>query len=71
MDPETWWCDWSDAIARRPLDAATEEYEMARDDMGKCRWIYAVDRGSRRVIGWRYASGNEDCYDRIDYLGPW
>lgn len=71
MDRATWWCDWSHAISRRQVSATTEEYEIARDDMGKCRWIYTVDRESGRVTGWRYRKGSEDCYDRINYLGPW
>ncbi len=71
MDRTTWWCRWSDAIARRQVDAGTDEYEIAMEDIGKCRWIYVVDRESQRVTGWRYAGGQEDCYNRIDYLGVW
>jgi hypothetical protein len=71
MDDATWWCGWSDAIARKQIDEAREEYVIGRADMGKCRWIYTVERLTRRVTNWRYAGGEEDCYNRIDYLGPW
>lgn len=71
MDPATAWCGWSDAIVSRQTSATTDEYEIAPDYMGRCRWIYVVDRGSGRVVSWRYGSGARDCYDRIDWLGPW
>lgn len=71
MDRSSWWCGWSDAIARRRTGPNTDEYEIARADMGRCRWIYVVERDTRRVTGWRYAGGEQDCYNRIDWLGPW
>lgn len=71
MDPASWWCGWSQAIAESEVDANTVEYEIARDDMGRCRWIYSVDRASRQVTAWRYASGQEDCFNRVNWLGPW
>jgi hypothetical protein len=71
MDPATAWCGWSDAIVMRETNATTLEYEIAPDYMGRCRWIYVVDRSSARVLSWRYGSGTKDCYDRIDWLGAW
>lgn len=70
-DAGTWWCRWQDAVARRSLDEVTDEYEIAPARMGKCRWIYSVDRASRRVMSWRFASGEKDCYTPIDWLGAW
>jgi hypothetical protein len=71
MDAASWWCQWSDAIERRVVGEEMEEYLIAPDFMGRCRWIYVVDRRSRVVTGWRYDSGKGDCYSRIDWLGPW
>ncbi len=71
MDPDSWWCGWSDAIDKVSMSDEVDEYLIAREDMGKCRWIYVVDRHTRRVTGWRYAGGEKDCYNRIDWLGPW
>ncbi|MCK6371226.1 MAG: hypothetical protein L6Q83_07855 [Gammaproteobacteria bacterium] len=55
----------------RTLDERNDEYLIASDHMGRCRWSYIVDRATRRVIGWRYVSGEDNCYNRIDWLGPW
>jgi len=71
MDPDSWWCGWSDAIQKTTVGDSTDEYLIAREDMGRCRWVYVVDRESRRVTDWRFAGGEEDCYNRIDWLGPW
>jgi hypothetical protein len=71
MDPGAAWCGWSDAIVSRQTSATTIEYEIAPDYMGRCRWVYVVERGSARVLSWRYGGGTKDCYDRIDWLGAW
>lgn len=71
MDPTSWVCNWSDAIGKREVNRTEDEYVIAPEYMGKCRWVYVVDRNSRRVTSWHYVSGKEDCYLRIDWLGAW
>jgi hypothetical protein len=71
MDSGRWGCRWGDAIEKREVGATADEYLIAPDFMGKCRWTYVVDRDTRRVTAWRYASGQGDCYIRFDWLGPW
>lgn len=70
-DTRNWWCGWEYAVSRREVDERTEEQEIAPPGMGACRWVYAVDRSTRAVTGWRHAAGAQDCYTRIDWLGPW
>lgn len=71
MDRSSSNCGWLDVIEMRTLDERNDEYLIASDHMGRCRWSYIVDRATRRVIGWRYVSGEDNCYNRIDWLGPW
>ncbi len=70
-DSRSWWCGWQYAVSQREGDDDTGEREIAPPDMGTCRWTYSVDRASHVVTGWRYAAGEQDCYTRIDWLGPW
>lgn len=55
-----------------PYDSERDKYifEIENKD-GKCKWESIVKRKTKIVESWKYISPPEDCWEEINWWGPW